>query len=108
MLIPKNKKTEIITNHFRPKVGLPAPHSICKLDWKEYHIEPDESVVRIRVDAEHNDEFIAVLEATIPKKDRYRCTDHEVYLIDKEWKDFLLEQTAIYFDETIKELRTWS
>jgi hypothetical protein len=107
MLIPKNKKKELVHNPFRPKIGIPPKHTICKLSWAEYYIEPEESEMRIRVDAAHNEEFIAALEATVPKKERYRCHDHEVWLIDKKWKKDLLKLAEEYYDEVIKELRQW-
>jgi hypothetical protein len=107
MLIPKQKKKVKIDNPLRPKIGLPREHTICKISWGDYWIEPDEVVQRLKVDCDHNDEFVAVLEAEIPKDDRYRCHDHEVYLIDPKWKSFIVEKAQEYFDQVDKELRKW-
>lgn len=107
MLIPKQKKKEPVLNPFRPKVGIPSPHSICKLSWGSYWVEPDVVVERVRVDADHNEEFIAEMEANIPREDRHRCHDHEVWLVDAKWKRLLSGLAKKYFDEVKVELRTW-
>jgi hypothetical protein len=107
MLIPKNKKVSVITNPFRPKIGVPNKDSLCRLTWGEYHIDFDQIEPRIRVDASHNDEFIAELEALIPRDERYRCKDREVWLVDGKWKKDVVALAKKYFDETITELRTW-
>ena len=107
VLIPKQKRTELVINPFRPKTGLPREHSVCKIGWADYHIEYDEVERRLRVDADHNDEFVAELEATIPKEDRWRCLDKEVWLVHKQWKNFIVGLAKKYFDKVHTELRDW-
>jgi hypothetical protein len=107
ILIPKQKKTEPVINPLRPKIGVPREHTTCKISWADYHIEPDEVIRRLRVDADHKDEFVAELESTIPVEDRYRCADREIWLVDKKWKKFLVETAKKHFDKATFELRTW-
>lgn len=107
VLIPKNKRTELIENPMRPRVGLPREHTVCKLSWGDYYIEPEETERRLQVDADHDEEFIAELEATIPKSERYRCKDKEVWLISKQWKRFIVGLAKRRFDKVITELREW-
>lgn len=107
MLIPKLKKTAKITNPFRPNIGVTREHSVCRISWKDYHIEYDVVVERLAVDADHNEEFIAVMEATVPESDRYRCQDHEMWLIDSKWKKFIIDTAKEYFDNVVVNLRKW-
>jgi hypothetical protein len=108
VLIPKQKKKEPVINPYRPKTGVPRDHSVCFITWGHFWIEPDEIEMRIRVDADDHEEFFAVLEATIPREDRHRCHDHEVYLIKKEWKKWLVDTSKEYYDEVKTQLRTWN
>jgi hypothetical protein len=108
VLIPKQKRKEEVDNPFRPKVGLSRTHTTCKISWGDYYVEYDEIERRLRVDADHNDEFVAELEATIPKNDRYRCHDREIWLIHKQWKKFIVGLAKKYFDEVTIELRQWN
>jgi hypothetical protein len=107
MLIPKQKKKEVIFNPHRPKTGVPREHSVCFITWGHFWIEPEEVEVRLRVDCDDNEEFVAFLEANIPKEDMYRCQDHEVWLIKKEWKRLILDEAKNFFDEVKTALRTW-
>lgn len=107
VLIPKQKRTETVENPFRPKIGIPKEHSSCKIGWADYHIEYDEVERRLSLDCDHNDEFLAEMEATIPKEDRWKCLDKEIWLIRKEWKTFLLGLAKKYYDEVTTQLRDW-
>ena len=107
VLIPKTKITQPILNPFRPKIGIPSKHTICRLSWGHYFIEPDEMIDRIRVDADHNEEFIAAMEAQIPKKERYRCHDREIWLVDAKHKSLLVQLAKENFEEVVTQLRTW-
>ncbi len=107
MLIPKNVKKLPIDNPFRPKTGIPTDKTKCRISWGEFEIEQDEFEYRLRVDADHIDDFVTELEATVPEKDRYRCANHEVWLIKKEYKKEIVELAKKYFDEVQTELRQW-
>lgn len=107
MLIPKNVQRIEIENPLRPKIGIPQDKSICKLSWAPFEIEEGEIEERIRVDASHIDEFVEELEALIPKSDRYRCNNHEVWLVTKEWKKDLVALVKKHFEVVILELRKW-
>jgi hypothetical protein len=47
------------------------------------------------------------MEATVPEEDRFRCIDHEMWLVDKKWKKFLIDTSKQYFDEVILKFREW-
>lgn len=105
VLIPKQKRKEEVINPMRPKIGLPRTHTTCKLSWADYYIEYDEIERRVRVDADHNDEFVAELEANIPRPERYRCQDREVWFVHKKWKTLVAGLAKKYFDKVTLELR---
>ncbi len=107
MLIPKNKKTAEVENPFRPKIGVPRSYSVCKVSWGTFQVEANECVERLMVDADDNASFVSIMETTIPIEDRHRCTDHEFWLIDKNWKKFIVDTAKEYFDETVIQLRKW-
>lgn len=105
VLIPKQKRKEEVDNPFRPKIGLPREHTACKIGWASYHIEHDQIERRLRVDADHNEDFVTALETEIPRHERYRCKDREIWFIDKKWKKFVIDIAKKSFDKVEMELR---
>lgn len=107
MKIPKLLKKEPNDRPLRPKTGVKRDHTVLHISWADFEEEEDCWGRRLRVDADHVEDFVKEFFEKVPKADRVWCPYIELWYVSEEHKDLVTELGNKHFDKVVKELRKW-